>query len=893
MDSGKKKKWKRKLFRCTKGAISILLCLVMAPFLSVSLGLVEYARYQQVIELVDELEELTGISLLSDYDQYIHNRFGLLAVSQKQNLNSVATEYMQSNIGAVGSQATFHSASVSGGFALNDPDVIKHQILDVAELTGLSQVLMEDFNLEVLLEKLDKLQGIQKVTNTVNGIANLTSALSTAVTKAEELQQKLDIIVKAASPYLRTEDANGNNIVVNPNPNSLKAKAESLADHLDKLFTKLKNNGYTVPANISGEALDEILISLTGEYQEDVTQIYGKAKEIIAQVNDVKSAAGAIPGLVTDLESSINKVVTEAGNIGKESGGEGGAVADQAGSTLNDVVNQMKGLISGTLDELKGETVKTIKDTASKIVDEVLESTGLANAYARYPEILDGTYFKSDVGKQDLKEIIALIPAVWNSGSPDAALEALKNKFVPSFDSGMSIDLLANKIKNIVVAAKNALVTKVDNGGFDLLTKLVNIIRKLFHLKGIYDAELNANVILSPGDGSIYQTFLKHLGNALNAVEKFKSAMQNFDFFKAIEAIGTLCSSVGEFFSTLGSLVEETINNIDNLLRNGLNGLYERLLLAGYATHNFPNRTSNAIELEGEANGALSTVRLTLKGQGITGFDYNQIARPYTYVSQSIKDGSMGVSGLNSVLTNLTKQGTDTMFKGAEMEYVVAGTSSELANQILCFFNLYFLRLLCNLPAVFVDAEVQTMAATCNIACWVVYILYALIEPFCDSLLLVNGETVPIVKTDCYLTPTGLRPFLQKMAEGCMGPELVTEFNNALGTNESVESIGTNNKTGGSGLGASLMEVDYGTHLLIMTLISNKPEDTVRRIQTLVQLETAEYYRQKNVTFDWNKTYTAVTVTANVDFNSFFDLGILNGDGPLRFNTNMKQPVGY
>ena len=84
----KRKITKARLIKGINGSISILLCLLLAPFLSVALGLVEYARYQEVIEITDEIYELTGMSALSDYDKYIHDRFGLLATSQEGTLGN-------------------------------------------------------------------------------------------------------------------------------------------------------------------------------------------------------------------------------------------------------------------------------------------------------------------------------------------------------------------------------------------------------------------------------------------------------------------------------------------------------------------------------------------------------------------------------------------------------------------------------------------------------------------------------------------------------------------------------------------------------------------------------------------------------------------------------------
>ena len=49
---------KTKIKKCVNGSISVLLCLLLTPFLSVTLALIEYARYQEAMEIADELMEL-------------------------------------------------------------------------------------------------------------------------------------------------------------------------------------------------------------------------------------------------------------------------------------------------------------------------------------------------------------------------------------------------------------------------------------------------------------------------------------------------------------------------------------------------------------------------------------------------------------------------------------------------------------------------------------------------------------------------------------------------------------------------------------------------------------------------------------------------------------------
>lgn len=89
------RKFVHKYVNGTKGMISIFLALVMSPLLSVSLLLVESARYQSTIQMVEEIMDCAGFSSLAEYDEYLDSRFGTMAVSQKEDINSTFSNYMK------------------------------------------------------------------------------------------------------------------------------------------------------------------------------------------------------------------------------------------------------------------------------------------------------------------------------------------------------------------------------------------------------------------------------------------------------------------------------------------------------------------------------------------------------------------------------------------------------------------------------------------------------------------------------------------------------------------------------------------------------------------------------------------------------------------------------
>ena len=188
-----------KLIKCINGSISILLCLIITPFLTVAAGLAEYARYQEAIEINDEIYELTGISLLANYDQYIHNRFGLLSVSQAggKSMEENATEQFEKNIAQLKTQISLNGrVTAEGRLPLvkgNDYSVLKKQVLNVSELTVPTAILTED--LEIFLNLLNAIpnaiQEIGTLIDVISDMSELTQILSYAVDRLSNLKENV------------------------------------------------------------------------------------------------------------------------------------------------------------------------------------------------------------------------------------------------------------------------------------------------------------------------------------------------------------------------------------------------------------------------------------------------------------------------------------------------------------------------------------------------------------------------------------------------------------------------------------------------------------------------------------------------------------------------------
>lgn len=847
------KNTKEKVKKGMNGAISIFLCLLMTPFLSISLGLVEYARYQEVIEITEELLELAGISELTDYDKYLHNRFGVLATSQENDLNTASDTYLTDNASVLGNQIKISDVSATGKLSLDNYDVLRRQIVDVSELSTTTAVIVNDLNLDVLLDKLSNISGFADAMNTMDKLADVTDSISSAVTAIENLKASIDTLTSNLSSAI--------------------SSAETLANKLGDLINKLGENGIQLPQNATQEEISAAIASFDESYVSDLKAVYSQAQSTITSFNNVKTQLDDVKTKADEVITAVNTAKTKFDSLSTSNSLDSdGSIGNQAVRTLDDVLDDMVTLVDETLVDIKTTTIDTAKATLNNIINTTLEDTGLS-ALTRY----NSNYFKlplSDNAKTDVVELLKVVQDVYSTRSGDAIKDYLKGKFKPN----LNFSSLANTVQNIINEASKSLVYNVTDKVSETLKKLVNAVKSLFDLEIFYDPDLNAFVNTGGRDDSGYQSFLEALGKMLSAAENFSTSGLNV--IEALKAIGEMFVAIKDLIFAVMEIAGDMIASIGELAGStvtaDVRGLYEKMLISGYMVHNLPSRTSYVQSIPG------------IQGTGLTGFDYSKI--PVCSGSQSSSGKEEGKTAFES-LANTIKSiqngaGTDKMFEGAELEYIRAGTNSEIANQIFCFFDIYFLRLVLGLPAVFVDTEVTTLAASTTVAAWLVYIIYILVEPFLDTILLVNGASVQLVKTECWLTASGIMDFLTKLGDQVMSQELRNTLTDFASNNANQNDSST--KEGSFSFDPTdLLEVDYSTHMLMVLLVFVDSEKQINRLKDIMGLEASLYYENNGKSFSMTKAYSAVEVSANVLFNPFFELTSSS------LGTRMSQTVSY
>lgn len=97
-----------------KGFLSIFLALTVSPLLLCTFMFIEYARFQSINELMQEIMGSSLFSTLGSYDSYLEERFDLLAVAQDVDINSLYNNYATQNTNSLGKAVSLTGTQAQG-----------------------------------------------------------------------------------------------------------------------------------------------------------------------------------------------------------------------------------------------------------------------------------------------------------------------------------------------------------------------------------------------------------------------------------------------------------------------------------------------------------------------------------------------------------------------------------------------------------------------------------------------------------------------------------------------------------------------------------------------------------------------------------------------------------
>lgn len=812
------KKQTHKWINGTRGALSLMLALLLLPFFSLAAVLVEAGRYQSAVKTLDEVLGSSAISTLANYDGYLLDRFGLLSLSQdNEPTDTLNTYFSGTELIDLKSISMDGSPTVAGQYPLSNLSTLRRQVLETSKYTVPAKVAVDFLNLEDLIKDLEKATKLIPFLNTI-------SAGSEAVSAEAEMLEALEGTKKSAE------------------------KAQNAISEYNNQFSVWQNS----------------VTSLINHLKSERPGGEDEAKEWDKQADDLRD------------------------------------VAESARKDYEDAIEDLK---------------KALDDLQQKVEDEVKGKIDFANSMLKFEATGGSGYLELEYGDdKDMKTLVSneksMINAIRSSGTeitanatdcinsfePEkmaSAIRALQSDL--SAVSGYHTDSVtkdsitpdaaqyrtaqvdgladADGLKELLDAEASEMN---DNGLLEFLDAMLAVFDSLVHIKGLFDPELSSRLDLdyyqanygglpstreNRPDKSAIELIVEDLGNMVDAGADLSDAIGEVltgDVMKLLDlllAIKDLLEAVINLIVHTVQLLVEIAGRVIELVTNPAK-TYERVLVCGYMVYNLPNRTNYKSE------------------KAATGYSYNAISYGDVPVTTGLPLASL-IEGLKALAGD---SGTvNKNFSGAELEYILWGTSSEIGNQTMQFMALYLLRLLLNLPTVLTNQEVQSYAAVAGPCAPVIWIIFCFAEPLADTMVLVNGGEIPVIKSDPYLTVGGI-------------PDLIQEFTNIKFNDENIEKIeGKVSEISGFSIyqtnkdrheadtsyAENLMKLDYTQYSLLMMLVFASEDTCLLRLSDLIQTESTAYRldpahvslsdrvlgTQKDFSID--ESYTSLKVTAS------------------------------
>ena len=909
-----------------KGVISILLAAMMVPFVGFADLLVESARYHSAVTILDEAMDSSSLSVLADYDSYLFDRFGLLAVDQSEDITSDYRDYMQKNTESLNAWG-LTDISAEGEYALTDDKILLKQIAEFSQYSA-PAALAADLGLSELISALEEMTKMTDFFDITKGVGDVTGNMVTVVRDLGDLRNIADSLENAIEDY---QSAYNSFASAFQQLTAVLEDRDQKQDKVNELQKKANESTQTTDISSQIEAVNKELAELEKqksdqkitdeEYETEKKKREERIAELEKQLenalNEDKQLQDQLTAAKDELDDANNKITTETSNFS-------GAKTEYSNSIdilINTLIEyQAQGdKVLESMEEMASSSVSlgtSILSTEEKNLDKQKElkkqkddlenkrqQTDDQDMQQEYQDSID----RIDDQIEDYTASSDTISAAGNVAKDEVEnySEDLQN-VMKSFSKDVlgqyvnrlqevrsSLDILtADQISSNSILDKNQYYVEITNGYvseasivllmnhleeqvsagnlFGIINGLGTAMRSLFTTNMFFDSRLNSYISESTGyaqsDMDLILNDFSALMNLLNGTGEDITGLLNI-LERIYDIFQTLISLIGHLVNYLTGMATRAITTVSELLSDQCG---EKILLDEYLVKNLPNRTS--ISNAGEITGSSL----------FTGYSYKNIK----FAEYDNQDPILGdISALISLLSSIKNGGNDLMFSGAEAEYILVGCRSEAVNQVVTFFQVYFARLLIDLPSVLSNGEVIKIAgAATPIGAVAVYVLYVLIEPLIDTILIVNGQEISFIKTVVYFTPSGL-------------PTLVSRLTN-LGIDSNEQDKIRENAAEICGISSSEnkklkdntgIKWKYENYLFLLMLVSIDNDTAVQRFRNIVMLEAKAYYGQGK--FDIAKTYTCISGTVKGKFDPVLPLGGIAVNG--LFEQKRSRMRGY
>ena len=946
----RKRGLRARLKKGAEGAVSLLLVLSIIPFFSMMAAIVESERYQNAVKALDEALGSSALSTLSEYDSYMLKRFGLLAVKQTTDEDFISGEVekylrLQNTTDLIGAGVGTAEIKASGVYALADTAVLRQQVTSYANVLSPAMVALDFAELDELVKQIEKAFGVgfRELMELISSGSGLASSALEVYDTVEEAEQKMDDLKTKVNTYQENytayvdamealEEEKGNdpgpppNSVPNPGSppveppevmepeppeedvededGSLQEEYDrQLEAYLQYLVDKAKYDDETKPQYDADKADYDAYLEEYNRWEEDHNAWVIRMGELR---DDAANKKNAYASSVSSVESGLNDVYDKVGEAQRASNkilADGVSFAASAAAYDSEIEDDAdrdedQKKLAKNLNEFNKGVVTGYEELGDTINDRLdgLDETSFHTAMAAVQEE------KRLAGETDTDDTI--------------------NPVLPGRHTRAANLLTPFQDKDKLLSLMNELEENAESGSWlDMLLSVFDVANALFDTKLFVDGELSVTIDVSgigglPSartyEGNAHETeddeqsrrFLREIDPDYSESDPFglTGAPELTVFELLIRTIQEILSArqtihdahgfrakLGAFRDCLencGRLVGQ-LQSVQSVFKS-ITSVYERFLIMSYMVYNLPNRTNYD------------------SGKTLTGYKYSDAALADRMTGTNIP--------LFGEILAAVMGHSDYSFNGAELEYIVWGSRSEMTNQFGVFMMLYILRLFADIFSLMLNQEVvdnveimMAVPIVGQIAAAIYVIILVLLEPLIDMLLLVNGQSIPLIKLNpknVFLTSQGMPHLL----------EIITKLDLTESKKQST-AVNLQKGTGGSGSASlpdeqpwekiqekyleALVSFDYGQYLLLIMMIFGNEEAYLNRLKDLIQMEGTYCGRVSDaklshvvsgdyVNFSVDRAYTTIRIEAAGALQSFLPIPVLNsGSGranlPLQY----------
>ena len=814
----------RKLRAPARGAVTIFLAICISPILTTTAFMLELNRLNSVVSILDELIGVSAISTLANYDEFLKDRFGLLAVTQDHELDEIFGTYFDVNVGIMGNaiNAERTNFAVSGAFPLSDIEVLNRQIMEFSAFNA-PLTLVDDLLISGVIKKLESLGNIGTMFSFVGNSADLADNALALVDSFENLQEQNAILERKKTEY--TNSFNNFSNAVRQLAEALQNQPEPLDDddateeEIDEREQEIETHANTI-TNLTNTvrqrrdaylALCREIRTLLAEYiavldasdaavQGIVSSAYAAGSDLFAlsqanTVDELQNSVNDFSNALSNHEGPINDAFMSASNMWAQE-----SINLGMHQTVQDIVGNIgssgaSNKVAGARSELAA-AIQNFDTQIQRIQNELPVASNNFfinnNNYANFLDGLDANWFHFAriTGYIPDGELDDFATSQGESIATSGILEML-GAFIAIFDRMMGMDLFFNR----------NLTANLDLGYYAAMGGL----------PGFGNDSMMMEVV---------DAFIRVNTSAASVIEAIGSAR----WYRPFSSLRDIIRSVRELFRSIRDLIDTIIYFFRYVARNIIDLFtdYERWLLTIYSAYNMPARTD--------------FLPSRSAGETMTGISFNQWFAPSgSFFNDLVLGGNM--------FTQANAWGHNALrFDGAMLEYIMFGSPSEIANQLYTFFALFLFRLALSLPAVLANPFVQSIAGkvgavTFGIGYPIMLVVFILMEALMDTFLLVNGAKTPFIKLSPFVSPLGLVDFLSRLG----GLILATDKDGLQNILNGVMDLGSE-----ATAAKNHVNLDYRAYCFLLMLVLNSREQQLASIQNIIQMEAYYHYNGRN-----------------------------------------------